>query len=66
LSLNASAIYLGIGVSGVIGGVVIGVAGTSGLAPVAAVLTSLALVVLLKSGRSRQRNVEEPVLQPVA
>lgn len=44
LALNASAIYLGVGLGGIIGGVVIEQIGLSALAPVAAVLALVALV----------------------
>ncbi|GAB2980970.1 MFS transporter [Saccharothrix stipae] len=57
LSLNASAIYLGVGLSGVVGGLVISWAGLLPLAPVAALLALVALVMLifaLKPPRSPQ------------
>ncbi|MBW4716092.1 MFS transporter [Saccharothrix obliqua] len=47
LSLNASAIYLGIGLSGVVGGVVISWVGLLPLAPIASLLAVVALVLLL-------------------
>ncbi|WP_367135059.1 MFS transporter [Saccharothrix sp. HUAS TT1] len=47
LSLNASAIYLGVGLSGVVGGVVISWVGLLPLAPIAALLALVALVVLV-------------------
>ncbi|MEU4446632.1 MFS transporter [Actinosynnema sp. NPDC050801] len=57
LSLNASAIYLGVGLSGVVGGLVISWAGLLPLAPIAALLALVALVMLifaLKPPRSPQ------------
>ena len=60
LSLNASAIYLGVGFSSAIGGVVLRVAGPLALGPVAAVLCLLALGVVMRA----RAQVEEPV--PVA
>ncbi|MEU4764711.1 MFS transporter [Actinosynnema sp. NPDC023794] len=47
LSLNASAIYLGVGLSGVLGGVVISWVGLVPLAPIAALLALVALVMLI-------------------
>ncbi|GAA3539055.1 MFS transporter [Amycolatopsis ultiminotia] len=47
LSLNASAIYLGVGLSGVAGGAVLTTAGPAVLPEVAAVLPAVAVVVLL-------------------
>jgi predicted MFS family arabinose efflux permease len=60
LSLNASAIYLGVGMSGVLGGVVINVAGLLALPFVAAVvaLGSMALLVLA-SRPVRESAVED-------
>ncbi|MEU7530755.1 MFS transporter [Saccharothrix sp. NPDC042600] len=43
LSLNASAIYLGVGLSGVVGGLVISLVGLLPLAPIASVLSVVAL-----------------------
>ncbi|WP_433265572.1 MFS transporter [Actinosynnema sp. CS-041913] len=47
LSLNASAIYLGVGLSGVVGGVVISSVGLLPLAPIASLLAVAALVLLV-------------------
>lgn len=47
LSLNASAIYLGAGLSGVVGGAVLTSAGPAALPELAAVLTAVAVVVIL-------------------
>ncbi|WP_158844562.1 MFS transporter [Saccharothrix deserti] len=47
LSLNASAIYLGVGLSGVVGGLVISWVGLLPLAPIAALLALVALVMLI-------------------
>ena len=47
LSLNASAIYLGVGLSGVVGGLVISWFGLVPLAPIAALLAVVALVMLI-------------------
>ena len=47
LSLNASAIYLGVGLSGVVGGLVISWFGLLPLAPIAALLALVALVMLI-------------------
>ncbi|MER5268442.1 MFS transporter [Actinosynnema sp. NPDC002837] len=47
LSLNASAIYLGVGLSGVLGGVVISWVGLGPLAPIAALPALTALVMLI-------------------
>ncbi len=60
LSLNASAIYLGVGLSGVAGGLVLGSGGPAALPETAAVLAlvALAIVVFAWSGR-RVRAREE-------
>lgn len=57
LSLNASAIYLGVGLSGVFGGLVINSVGIVALPPVAGVVAVGALVSLLLASRP----VREPV-----
>jgi len=49
LSLNASAVYLGVGLSGAIGGVVLRVAGPLALGPVAAVLCLVALAFVVRA-----------------
>ncbi|KAA2264929.1 MFS transporter [Solihabitans fulvus] len=66
LSLNASAIYLGVGLSGMVGAGVIGGFGLTSLAPVAAVLSGGALIVAIASGRQRAGAQESAsVLEPV-
>lgn len=63
LSLNASAIYLGAGVSGIVGGVVIDTVGVLALPPVAAVLGAAALALYL--GRvHRPTRTEVGAAQP--
>jgi predicted MFS family arabinose efflux permease len=59
LSLNASAIYLGVGLSGVFGGLVISSAGLLALAPIAAAVALISLVLVVLN--ARQSNVD-PVL----
>jgi predicted MFS family arabinose efflux permease len=60
LSLNASAIYLGVGLSGVLGGVVINVTGILALPLVAAVVAVGALGLLVLASRPvRERAVED-------
>jgi len=61
LALNASAIYLGAGLSAILGGVVIHLAGVQALPPIAAVLGLAVLVLLTSLHRSRQPE-EVPVL----
>ncbi|OLR93735.1 MFS transporter [Actinokineospora bangkokensis] len=61
LSVNASAIYLGVGLSGVFGGLVIGTAGILALAPIAACVGALALVLLVLAHRSSAAAEREPV-----
>lgn len=51
LSLNASAIYLGVGLSGIFGGVVINSTGLTALPPIAAIVAAVALVFLLLASR---------------
>lgn len=53
LALNASAIYLGIGLSGVTGGLVLSLSGTAALGPVAAVIAAAALGVFLVASRAQ-------------
>ncbi|WP_033295189.1 MFS transporter [Amycolatopsis jejuensis] len=57
LSLNASAIYLGVGLSGVVGGAVLTSAGAMVLPEVAAVLAAAATLVILFFWGSRKRVV---------
>jgi predicted MFS family arabinose efflux permease len=57
LSLNASAIYLGVGLSGVFGGLVIGTVGIVPLPPIAALLALAAMVLLIQATR-RSRTPE--------
>jgi predicted MFS family arabinose efflux permease len=59
LSLNASAIYLGVGLSGVFGGVVISSAGLLALAPIAAAVALISLVLVFVNTR---RSIVDPVL----
>lgn len=47
LAINAAAIYLGVGLSGVAGGLVISFSGTRALGPVAAVVAAVALIVFV-------------------
>lgn len=54
ISLNASSMYLGIGLAGVIGGVVIDVGGVGGLAPFGAVLGVTGLATVLACYRLRE------------
>jgi predicted MFS family arabinose efflux permease len=61
LSLNASAIYLGVGLAGVLGGVVIDTAGVLAL-PVAGAGLGLVVVVLMLSLRAGIRRAPVPVL----
>ncbi|MEV4314474.1 MFS transporter [Actinocrispum sp. NPDC049592] len=62
LSLNASAIYLGAGLSGVFGGLVISTVGVLALAPVAAIIAAGAVVLLLLASRSPKPQEEELAL----
>jgi predicted MFS family arabinose efflux permease len=52
LAVNAAAIYLGIGLSGVAGGLVISFSGTRALGPVAAVVAAVALIVFVVATQS--------------
>lgn len=62
LSLNASAIYLGVGLSGVVGGAVLTSAGPTVLPEVAAVLAAAAMLVVLFFWGARKRvEVREEV-----
>lgn len=54
LSLNTSAIYLGMSLGGVIGSVALSSSGTAAVGWVAAVIESLALLAALIGARSRQ------------
>jgi predicted MFS family arabinose efflux permease len=54
LSLNASAIYLGAGLSGVFGGLVISSAGVTVLPPIAAIVAVISLVLLMVASRPRE------------
>ncbi|RSM61791.1 MFS transporter [Kibdelosporangium aridum] len=53
LAMNAAAIYLGIGLSGVTGGLVLEFSGTLALGPVAAVIALAALVVFIAASRGQ-------------
>lgn len=57
LSLNASAIYLGVGLSGIAGGLVLTVGDPAVLSEFAAVLTMVALLVILLGLRQRAKEV---------
>ncbi|GAA3039113.1 MFS transporter [Actinokineospora globicatena] len=66
LSINASAIYLGVGLSGVVGGFVIDSWGVVALPPVAAAVASLSFVLLVLAGRRDAAVAErEPELAAV-
>lgn len=52
LSANTSALYLGIGLSGVFGGVVSATAGITALPPISAVVGAIGLLLLLFAGRT--------------
>ncbi|MBB5854948.1 MFS transporter [Amycolatopsis umgeniensis] len=56
LSLNASAIYLGVGLSGLVGGAVLSGGGPLLLPEIAAVLTAIAAAVVVAGWRSRVRQ----------
>jgi predicted MFS family arabinose efflux permease len=62
LSLNASAIYLGVGLSGVVGGLVISWVGLLSLAPIAGLLAVVALVMLFFAMRPSKH--ETPPTDP--
>lgn len=66
LSLNASAIYLGIGLSGVVGGLVISWAGLLPLAPIASLLAVVALVMLIFSLKPHDAPVVVPPVEDLA
>jgi len=68
LSLNASAIYLGAGLSGVFGGIVINTAGILNLPPLAALLAvgSITMLVLAARRRRRQRDTVDVALPELA
>jgi predicted MFS family arabinose efflux permease len=64
LSLNVSAIYLGVGLSGITGGLVVSGAGVLALPPIAASLGATALVLLvLASRRSRTGLAMSPACE---
>ncbi|WP_026423717.1 MFS transporter [Actinokineospora inagensis] len=60
LSVNASAIYLGVGLSGVVGGLVISSWGVLVLPPIAAAVAALSFVLLVLAGRRGTEPVGEP------
>ncbi|WP_158881048.1 MFS transporter [Amycolatopsis anabasis] len=66
LSLNASAIYLGVGLSGVVGGLVLSSGGPTLLPEVAAVLTALGLVAVVLAWRLRARPGAAQATEEVA
>jgi predicted MFS family arabinose efflux permease len=55
LSVNASAIYLGVGLSGVLGGLVISLVGVLVLPPIAAAVASVSLALLVLAGRPQPK-----------
>lgn len=61
LSLNASAIYLGAGLSGVVGGLLITLVGVTAMPPVAAVLGLLSLALLPVALRDRPEKAVDRV-----
>ncbi len=60
LSLNASAIYLGVGISGLFGGLVIDTVGITLLPPIAGALALVAFGLLVHA--NRRSRAPEPVL----
>jgi predicted MFS family arabinose efflux permease len=56
LSLNASAIYLGVGVAGALGGLVINVAGILWLAPITSLAIGVALLLIHRSAANTPSN----------
>lgn len=64
LSLNASAIYLGVGLSGVVGGVLIAVVGLTVMPPVVAVLGLVAIALLPLAMRERPAPAAERQIGP--
>lgn len=58
LSLNASAIYLGVGLSGVVGGVVINSVGLLALPPIAAIIAAVSLVLMVIASRPTAQREE--------
>jgi predicted MFS family arabinose efflux permease len=60
LSLNASAIYLGAGLSGVVGGLVVDRLGLAALAPVAALISAGGLVLLAVARRQEAARAAAP------
>ncbi|MEU4740862.1 MFS transporter [Actinosynnema sp. NPDC023658] len=60
LSLNASAIYLGVGLSGVLGGLVISWVGLLPLAPISALLALMALVMLIFALKPQTSSTSHP------
>lgn len=63
LSLNASAIYFGVGLSGVFGGIVINSAGILALPPIAAVVALAATVLFLRASRPSAGAMGEPAVE---
>ncbi|MEC3981841.1 MFS transporter [Amycolatopsis sp. H20-H5] len=64
LSLNASAIYLGVGLSGLVGGFVLDHGGPSMLPEVAAMLTALGAAVVVFGWRARAAATRNEVPEP--
>ncbi|WP_436493679.1 MFS transporter [Actinokineospora sp. HUAS TT18] len=62
LSLNASAIYLGAGLSGVFGGIVIDTVGVMSLPPLAGILAAASIVMAVLAARRHRAKVAEPEL----
>lgn len=59
LSLNASAIYLGAGLSGIFGGLVITTVGVLALPPIAAIVAAIALVLMVLASRPTRTEPKE-------
>jgi predicted MFS family arabinose efflux permease len=64
LSLNASAIYLGVGLAGAVGGLVINWAGVWWLAPITSLAAATALVLLLVAPRVQRSAERTPSSSP--
>jgi predicted MFS family arabinose efflux permease len=64
LSLNASAIYLGVGLAGTVGGLVINWAGVWWLAPITSLAAATALALLLVAPRVQRSADRTPSSSP--